>query len=309
MNKKLSALFTERYGLTVDKNTAYGKIRDYEVNAAVSTMDTAYPVRLFISFYATDEQKRSMDAAIGNLALKSFKSAFSRYGLTLGFNGFTMGQLLKRLPDALDKIFDIVAENGAMTSAYCPVCGKPLEEGTSKKCNIEGATVTIDNECVETINKEISAENKDFDDAPNNYLKGFIGALIGGLAGAAISVLLNFLGIVSAISAVVAVILGAFLYQKFHGKPNKMMILIVSVTTLVLMLATIPIIYITSAAIAANEVNANLTAIEAFMFCMEDAEFAAMFYTDLALVFIFTALGIGFEVYTLSKKIKRKNNI
>lgn len=308
MNKKFVAFFTG-YGMTVKKNFAYGKIENYETNAVITALDTVAPVRLHISFYATDEQKRAIEAGIRNLALKYFKMMFTPYGITLGFNDITTNKLLKRLPAVLNTIFGILKENGALNSEYCPVCGNRIDEANSKKCNIDGFTIQIENDCVEKINSVISAENQDFANAPNNYLQGFCGALLGGLAGVVISILLNLIGFVSAISAVVSILAGSYLYQKFHGKPNKMMIVIVSVTTLVLMAASIPVIYIIAAGIAANSEGLSYTAIEAFRICMLNDEFATYFYTDLALVLVFSAIGIGLEIFTLAKQIKRKKNI
>lgn len=308
MNKKFVAFFTG-YGMTVNKNFAYGKIEGYETNAAVYAFDSVAPIRLHVSFYATDEQKRSIETGIRNLVLKYFKMTFTPYGITLGFNDITTNKLLKRLPAVLNTIFGILKENGALNSEYCPVCGNRIDEANSKKCNIDGFTIQIDNDCVEKINSVISAENQDFNNAPNNYLQGFCGALLGGLAGVVISIILNLIGFVAAISAVVSVLAGSYLYQKFHGKPNKMMIVIVSVTTLVLMAASIPVIYIIAAGIAANSEGLSYTAIEAFQICMLDDEFARYFYTDLALVLVFSAIGVGLEIFTLAKQIKRKKNI
>lgn len=308
MNKKLTAFFTS-YGMTVNGNFAYGNIHGYETNAVLKTFDTAAPLRIHISCYTTDDKKRIIESLIRNLSLKYFNMAFTSYGLLLALNDITYKRLINRLPALLETIFGILSENGATKSEFCPVCGNPLQESASKKCNIDGMQITIDNDCVEKINSVISAENQDFENAPNNYLKGFLGAFIGGLAGVAISVVLYLVGFISSISAVVAVMLGAFLYEKFQGKRNKMMIVIVAVTSLVMMAATVPCIYITAAGIAAKSEGVSLTAIEAFRICMDDPEFSRMFYCDLALVLLFTALGIGLEIFTLSQKIKRQKNI
>lgn len=308
MNKKFVE-FCTNYGMTIQGNIAYGTMNGYETNAKLIMLDNVAPLRIHISFYATDAQKQAIGAAIRNLALKFFRMEFTPYGLILGFNDITLRALLKRLPGVLDSIFAILSENGAKTSEACPVCGNQLDKETAKKCNVDGLTITIDSDCVNTINTVISAENKDFDEAPNNYLKGFCGALIGGLVGVAISVLLYLVGLVSSISAFVSIVLGAFLYQKFHGKPNKGMIVIVTLTTFVLLAATVPAIYIIAAGIAANEIGVSISAIEAFKICMQDDEFARMFYSDLALIVLFTVIGSVFQIITLIKKIKRKKNI
>lgn len=308
MNKKFTAFLTD-YGMTVNGNFAYGTVNGYETNATVIMLDNVAPLRLHISFYATDDQKRNIEASIRNLALKFFVMQFSPYGLTLGFNDMTVKRLLKRLPEVLDKIYTIISENGALTAEFCPVCGNKLEEENSKKCNIEGYTITIDNDCVNTINTVINAENKDFNDAPNNYFKGFLGAFIGGLAGVAVAVLLYVAGFVSSLSAIIAIVLGAFLYEKFHGKPNKMMVVIVSLTTLVMLATTVPAVYIVAAGIEFGKAGINMSAIEAFNYCMADEEFSRFFYSDLALIILFSLLGTAFEIFVLAKRVKRKKNI
>ncbi len=310
MNKKFTAFFTGNYGMTVEGNLAYGTVYGFETNANVVMFDNVSPLRLHVTFYATDEQKRNMEAAIRNLALKYFRMSFSQYGLFLGFNDITVKRLLKRLPEVLDKIYAILEENGAMKAEFCPVCGNPLDEANCKECKIEGMKIKIDNDCVATINSVISAENADFESAPNNYIKGFAGAVIGGLVGVAISTVLYIVGFVSSISAIVAIVLGCFLYEKFRGKPNKIMLVIVTLTTMVMLAASIPAIYIVVAGIAANEANVDMSAIDAFTKLMnESEEFSRFFYADLALVILFSAIGAGLQAFAMVKKIKRQKNI
>ena len=309
MNKKFVE-FCNGYGLTVQGNSAYGTMNGYETNVKLVTLDNVSPLRIHISFYATDAQKQTIGAAIRNMAIKFFQMQFTPYGLMLGFNDMTLGALLKRLPTVLNGIFAVLSENGATTKEICPVCGNPLDMENAKQCNVDGFTITIDNACVNTINTVISAENKDFEEAPNNYFKGFCGAFIGGLVGVAISVLFYIAGFVSSISAIVSIVLGAFLYQKFHGKPNKVMIVIVTLTTFVLLAGTVPAIYIVAAGILANEAGVSMSAIEAFKLLMQgEPEFSRMFYADLGLIVLFTAIGSAFQIFVLSKKIKRKKNI
>ncbi|MDE7464633.1 MAG: hypothetical protein K2M48_06345, partial [Clostridiales bacterium] len=159
------------------------------------------------------------------------------------------------------------------------------------------------------INAVIAAENKDFAEAPNNYLKGFLGALIGGLAGVGVAVLLYVAGFVSSISAVVSIVVGTLLYRKFHGKPNKMMIVIVALTTIVLMAATVPAIYIIASGVSASKAGSSMSAIEAFAYFMEDPQYAGWFYGDLALVLLFSVVGIVFQIFVLARQIKRQKMI
>lgn len=306
MNKKLTAFLTER-GLTVDKNNAYGMLDGYETNVVYRPFDNVSPLFFHISCYTTDEQKRAIQQTLNAASIKYLKFAFSAYGLEVGLNDLTLGKLLKRLGDILDKICSTLTDNGALGIGYCPVCGNALDFEQSKKCNVDGLTISIDNNCVDNINNLISAENKDFEAAPNNYLRGFAGAFIGGLVGVAIAVAFYLVGFISAISAFVAILLGEFLYRKFGGKPNKMMVVILSVTTFVMMILAVVGIYFVASAIEGAKVG--LGAFEAFSRVLSSAKGQRVFILDLVLTIIFSALGCGYEIYMLTKRIKRKTNI
>ena len=80
----------------------------------------------------------------------------------------------------LDKIFSIFTKYEAKGIGYCPLCGEELKEG-AKQYNISGALITMDPECVNKVNEFIEAVNKDFKEAPNNYLKVAIVDVIGAL--------------------------------------------------------------------------------------------------------------------------------
>ena len=307
MNKHFAAFFAER-GLTVTGNRAYGVINGYETNIVLNSLGTV-PYFHHISFFATDEQKRNMAAALRSAALKFFTPQFTPYGFAFGMNDLTIKRLLKRLPSVYEYLYGLIAANGGLGAGYCPVCGNKLNLSDCKVCDIDHLSIRLDSGCIQNINAVISEENKDFENAPNNYGKGLFGAVLGGLAGAVCSVLLYLVGFVSALSSMVSVLLGAFLYQKFEGKPNKAMIVIVAVTTLIFMEATVLGIYITVAGIAARSAGHVMSALDAFRLCMTEGEFARAFYLDLVLALIFAAVGIGVEVTVLARKIKRRANI
>lgn len=306
MNKKLTAFLTER-GLTVDKNSAYGVFGGFETNVQYRPMDNVTPLYLHFACYTTDEQKRAIQQELNSASIKYLKFAFSSYGLEVGLNDLTLGRLIKRLDEVLSKICSSLTNNGALGIGYCPVCGNVLNFDQSKKCTVDGLTVTIDDTCITNINNLITAENKDFAEAPNNYLRGFAGAVIGGLVGVVIAVGFYLAGFISAISAFVAILLGEFLYRKFGGKPNKMMVVILSVTTFVMMMLAVVGIYFVASAIEGAKYGYG--AFESFSIVMSDAEAQRVFTLDMILTVIFSALGCGYEIFMLLKRVKRKTNI
>lgn len=307
MNGKIKA-FYESQGMTVEKNKAYGIVRGYETNASIVDTsweagaygDTNYPYRVFVAFYATSEQKQKIENALRNAALKYFKFRIDDCGLEFSYTGMTTGAMAKRLPELFDFVFGTITENGGKTHEFCPFCGAELQEGNYKRCNVNGKTITLELSCVDKINAVIAAENEEFKAAPNNILRGLAGALIGGLAGAVVEAVLLYIGYVAFLSAIVSVVLGAFLYQKFGGKPTKIMLVIVGAVTLVFMALTVFLMYFIIIAEGSMEM---------FMLAMEIEEVSNAFTMDMILALVFAVVGIIIEIVLLARTIRRNKGI
>ena len=308
MNKKIKMYF-EELGFTVEKNNAYGKIKGYEVSANVYMLDTVAPVKLHVNLYATDEVKNKMVSEILSFKFKAFNISYDLYGIALGFNDpLTVGKLLKRMPEMIDKIFGVFQKYDAKGIGYCPICGEELKED-SKKYKIEWASITMDVECVKGLNAEIQAENEDFKDAPNNYLKGTAGALLGGLVGFVAFIVLFFLGFISALTALISILLGTYLYKKLEGKPNAVMVIIVSVVSVLSMVLALTSIYYLYAQGVALEYDFTSIGVQAFKDMLTVPEFKNEYISNLAMTLFYTFLGIIFEIVQLSKSVKRQGEI
>lgn len=305
MNKKLSEAFAQA-GVVLDKNRGYGVVNGFETNVIVSSMQ---PAIIHFSCYATDEQKRSILQTLAGEKIKFAQFSFSPFGLSASINDWTTGSLAKRLDSVLETICSALKSNGALGVGYCPVCGNALDFENSKKCNVKGMTISLDNVCVENINGLINEENKAIAEAPNNYLRGFAGALVGSLAGAAIAVVLYLIGFISALSAFVAFFVGELLYRKFGGKPNVIMVVTLACTVFAAMLLTVFGIYLVAAAEGAKANGIDMNAFEAFKVCMQDEEIRGGFISDMLLTVLFSVLGCAYEIYALCKRIKRPQNI
>lgn len=306
MNKKAISLL-QQYGLTVTGNTAYGIMQGYETSLRSPSPMEQSAYYIHVNFYATDEKKQEIAAELGRTGIK-LTATPSAYGLTICFPAAFAGTLVKNLPVLFDRLIALLKQNELPGADTCPYDGKPLIEAEKKRCSINGFYVTLNNDCVSSINRQIEEENRAFANAPNNYLQGICGALVGGVVGAALVIALYFMEYVASISAIIAVMLGAFLYRKFGGKPNAVMIVIVSVISLIFILigyyAAVIIDIISEFSLdfgsAVELLNLNLA---------ENPEFSKLFYTNLALLLVFTALGIGVMIFSLVRQIKRPKNI
>ena len=308
MNKKLKTYF-EQLGLLVEGNNAYGKLNGYEVSVNVAIMDTVSPVKIHVNLYAPDATKLTIVNEIKNQKFKYFVVGADVYGITLGFNDpLTIGKLLNRMPEMLDKIFAIIKRCEAKGEGYCPICGEPLKDD-AKKYRISWSMITLDTECVGNLNNVIEAENKDFKKAPNNYGRGICGALIGALVGVIAFVILFFMGYISALTSFISVLLGSFLYKKFGGKPNVVMIVTVSVVSVASMILALFGIYVLAAQVLVLDYDFTSTGIQAFNDMMTIKEFSQEFTTNLVMTVLYTGIGIAFEIYRLSKSIRRPGTI
>ncbi|MDE5867686.1 MAG: hypothetical protein K2H02_01955 [Anaeroplasmataceae bacterium] len=307
MNKKLEE-FYQAHQMTVNKNHGYGVVEGYEVNINLSTM-VAPPLTMHISCYIPQENKNQVINDLQDAKIKFLKHGLTEYGLYIGLSDMTNGRLFGRMEEVLLQVLGILKNNGALGSEYCPICGEAMDPVEAKKCNIDGFTITLDNHCVENINTVIEQENTDFDNAPNNYIMGFLGACVGGFVGAVLAFILNFVGFISSVSALVAAALGSILYVRFGGKQNKMMIVIVVITTIAFMLLSVFIVYLVAAGIAAHNEGLDMSAMTAFRICMYDDEYKRLFITDICLTLLFSCLGVSYQAYKLFKTTGRAKQI
>ena len=307
MNKKLAAAL-QQHGMTVTGNSAYGTVHGYEMSLRAPSPMEQSAYFLHVSFYASEEKKQEAANEIARFGNK-LRVENSAYGLTITLPQpvFTLNPLIEAIGVLFEKLPALFKQKEIPGADVCPYDGNPMTEN-SKRCVMNGFFVTLNNDCIGSINKAIEEENRLFANAPNNYLQGICGALVGGVVGAALVIALYFMEYVASISAIIAVMLGAFLYRKFGGKPNAMMIVIVSVISLIFILigyyAAVIIDIISEFSLdfgsAVELLNLNLA---------ENPEFSKLFYTNLALLLVFTALGIGVMVFSLVRQIKRPKNI
>lgn len=257
-------------------------------------------VQLVIRALEAPMRQIAENAGLSGIALLGW----TPLGVTIGSKLPTFKNFAQRLADALRQLLQILSANGASGIGYCPACGKPLSE-ESMVCHPGGMQIKMDCACMAGINVAIRNENQTFQDAPNHYLRGFGGAALGGVVGALVAYVLFQIGFISALSVFVAIALGAFLYQKFGGKPNVGMILIVSLTSFAFMIASVFGVYLLAISDMLAGEGLDMTAIEAFGKLMENSDFSKEFMTNLSMTIVFSIIGVVGEVIMLVRKIKR----
>lgn len=309
MNKHIVNALSN-YGFSFEKNTGYGFINDYEVNV-VNAMGAVGPVFLF-STYLSQAKKNEFIMKMNERKIKLVQSQAFDFGVSVMIGAMTAGGFEKKCAEVLPVILEILESIEAPKKDICPQSGEAIDELDSKTTTIPGSNLKIrlSNKAIETVNSSIEKSNEDFKNAPNNYLKGLFGIILGAIVGAAMTVGFALAGYVTALSSMVSVVLGTALYAKFGGKQNWVMVLMSLITTIVIIMGTLLIMYVVVCGQAAAENYLDINGFEALKFCIEASEeFSRLFFMDLALNAFFIILGEAFSISRLKKLVSRPKSL
>lgn len=299
-------------GFLLKKNYGYGFINDYEVNILIPI--GAAPVFTFSTFLS-DSKKNEFIQKVIEKKLRFVKPQAFEYGVMVMIGAVTSGQFDKKIPETISIILEILESLEAPKKDICPKTGKTIDEQDSKLVYVTGngtcARIRLSNEAVELVNNEIEKSNEEFEKAPNNYLKGFCGVLAGAFAGIALTVIFALAGFITAFASIASIFLGVFLYKKFGGKPNTVMIIMSLVTTVVFILGAVTLIYMAAANDLVKEAGLTITnGFKALGYCIKnDSEFKKEFLMDIALNSLFILVGGAYSISSLIKMIKRPKSI
>lgn len=284
----------ETFGLVEkEKNVFYGVYRGYELTLAVNQQFFVH-----LNFFADGNIKAQAVRVFHTASNQTMTNVgVSVYGLAATVNGMTTNSIIKKITEKLDATIAYLNANEAKGVGYCPCCGEECD--LLKTIRVNDVYVSLDDKCYNEVAKVAAVEEQHYNAQPNNYLKGFLGALLGAGIGAAAWVALYYIGFLSALTAVLAVFLGNYFYVKFGGKANNVKNIIVALVSLiVLVLACVGIYYVeVGSVIAAN--NLNMTPFELIF---SDEELTGYFVYDMAMNVIFTIIGVVAQIASTKRK-------
>ena len=170
--------------------------------------------------------------------------------------------------------------------------------------------VRVSNEGLLTINSTIEKINEDYKNSPNNYLRGFFGILIGAILGFVLALILGHFGYISSLAPFISIIFGIFLYKKFGGKQNAVMIIISFITTIIFIAGASLLTYVLTANDLVADAGLIYKGFDALSYCLENSsEFKRFFISDLVLSVVFALFAEGISIYSLIKTIKRPKHL
>lgn len=297
------------YKFDFEKYYGYGIINDYEVNVYNNPIDVG-PI-FFISTYLSEDKKNEFVSKLNQKKLIFVSGYAFEYGVAVQIGAFTSMGFEKKFHKVFPIVLDILSELGALKDNACPQTGIEFDD-YARLVDISQyqIKVKLSLDGIKSINENIDKSNENYNNQPNNYLRGFCGLLIGGIVGAVVAFILDLLGVISTVSPAIAIILGVYLYKKFGGKPNVVMILMSIFVTIVCIFLPSFIGYISLANELCSKGETILSGFEAFSYCLStNSEFSRLFKAELLYNIVFTLLAVVWCAIPLFKSLKRPSNL
>lgn len=308
MNKYIVKALSD-YKFDFEKNYGYGIINDYEVNIYNNPLDVG-PI-FYISTYLSEDKKNEFVSKLNQKKLTFVSGCAFEYGVAVKIGAYTSMGFEKKLRKVLPIVLDILSELGALKDNVCPQTG--IEFGDDARVvdiSQYKIKVKLSPDGIKSINENIDKSNENYNNQPNNYFRGFCGLLIGGVVGAVVAFIFDLLGVISTVSPAIAIILGVYLYKKFGGKPNVVMILMSVFVTIVCIFLPSFIGYISLANELCSEGEIILSGFKAFSYCLStNSEFSRMFKVELLYNIVFTLIAVVMCAVPLFKSLKRPTNL
>ena len=298
------------YNFVYSGNNGYGRIDGYEVNVFNNPMDTG-PIFAFSTFLP-QSKKNDFITSVNSLKISLVQADAFEFGVMVKIGAMTGKQFQKKFPNVIEQILRILQELEAPKADVCPQSGEILDAENCKLATMPNTNFKfyLSQNAIETVNSGIEKSNEDFQNAPNNYLKGFIGIAIGAIAGIVVAFVAGLLGYITSFAPLVSIFLGVFLYKKFGGKQNHMMIIMSLGTTLVAIVGYLLALYIIVASQAVAEINLSMSGFEALKFCLENSdEFKQAFVSEITTNAIFFLVAGGVSIGNLIRMIRRPQNL
>lgn len=217
--------------------------------------------------------------------------------------------LKKKYYVILDYIVDKLRENNIIGNDYCSVCGEVLESKNYSLAKMSPIIMPVHNDCLDSFNNSIEDKKASIEEEEKNnnksYLKGFVGAIIGGLIGTIPWIILYQMGYVAAYAAVLIGIGANYGYKIMGGSNGSSRMPIIFVSILFVFGAGLLIQYYTEIFIAFYDDGITVSELpQAFLFLLEnEPEYKSAIVSNTLMSILFAGIGIfGYIRYLKQRK-------
>ena len=304
MSNFVSEFESKHHIIKLEKNAYIGTFNDYSFSYKAGAYESNF---IRINAYFNDKKQEVVNYLQMNRKKLKINSYFiNDYSLSLNFGAyFTNNSRLKKIDDSLEEITKFLESINIPNSKYCPLCGKEVgEENPTQTIDFEGLPIKVDRDCIDVIYKK-EEENRDkFNSTPNNYGKGFLGALLGCALGFILWVIIGAFGLISSWIALLIPFIGSFFYDVLGGKRTTTKIIMVSILSFIAAISGTFVVYLIAVATEVVNENLDMSTLSAFSYLLQNSsEFVSNFVTDMVISAIFSIIGIVVSSIFMKKQV------
>ena len=189
-------------------------IKPDKIGVTILIIGAKAEAREFLRYANEDIKAEIIKAFISYKGSTLAMGKATKFGVRLTLNGvWTIQSAAKKMVEKINHVISLLKEKSIYGVTNCPMSGKIIQNKTTLLVN--DAFVTLDEEDANKIKEEYQMKENEFENAPNNYLKGLLGALVGAIVCGIAYYILYTLGYISIWIGVLAIFLSSFLYDKF----------------------------------------------------------------------------------------------
>ena len=318
MNKNL-VQFLQQNRFNFDKSCFCGNLKGFQVSGVC--VGNAITVTFYVNLNETDIPQVNAWLDTSKRAYALNRITVDTMSISATITAFsTVKKAISFIVDGTNYLATFKAPD------CCPICGKPLSQhaaedvaatdtmntppftndrGEAKLIGIGSNRLYMHDKCFDDFSAAVANHEAMLASAPNNYLRGTLGALIGCVGGAIIWVLLYFVGYIAVVAAILTSLAASFLWDKFGGKNDGVKILVVWLGTVLIIALAMFLTYIAvgqaAINIAISEYGSSITdnPLEAIKIaCESDDSLRTGIIVDTAVSFIFIVVG---NIYTTTQ--------
>ena len=164
-----------------------------------------------------DDDKNYIVKKLESCGIKKYE--WRSNGVKVVFQEYLTPYSTKKIKELLDEFVNYFGGKYPDQKPLCQYCGEQSE--TQIYC-LDNIPLLICDNCYRQNLRTVQNDNAERQNAPNNYLSGFFGAVLFSVPGIFLTIIFFvFLERLAAVSAVVYVMLGIIGYKKFKGKVSR----------------------------------------------------------------------------------------
>lgn len=307
MNKKEEKTlhkFAEPLGMSVDGNNGviYGEYEGYHVYLTRAN-NNSYSFAVNFSLNKAgelpqqDEVKRVVKESkdIIDCVIQGYQVVYTLRG------GMTVAKTAEKVGPSLQTITSFLQQLGYQDA--CALCGK--SDPTVSLYTVSGAPAILCDDCFKKQQEAVNIHAREQGNVKENVLSGTVGAFLGSLIGAGAIILLGQFGYVAAISGIVMAICAIKGYELLGKKLSTKGIIISSVIMIVMVYVGNRIDWSISVANYYTDVDLFYAFRILPDLIREGYLEASQYYGNLAMVYLFTAIGAVPTIISAVREGKR----